>query len=199
MTISELNNFFGDMDLFLLDLILKGKIHESDRILDAGCGSGRNSLYFLNQRFDIKAIDNREAEVKTANFMSRSLAGKDMCILGDLIQIPFEAASFDLIICSRVLHFSDCEKGFKQMLTELKRVLAPTGMLYLSMASQIGFDEEVEQLEDGKAQFRDGSIRFVLTRQLLNELEKEWKHVELPRTILFDQEHAETTLVLAPT
>ncbi len=198
MTISEVNNLMGDMDLFLMDLILKGKVRESDRILDAGSGSGRNMLFFLKNGFELVAIDRSESEVKSANFISRNLISKDICTLADLRRLPHETASFDFIICSHVLHFSENKSDFKQMLSELKRVLSPTGMLYISMASRIGFDAEIEQLEDGKAQFHDGSIRFVLTRELLNELDKDWKHVERPRTILFDREHAETTLVLMP-
>ncbi len=196
VTISEVNNLMGDMDLFLMDLILKGKVRESDRILDAGSGSGRNSFFFLKNGFDLVAIDRSESEVRSANFISRNLIGRDVCSLGDLRRLPYEAASFDLIICSRVLHFSENEQDFKQTLAELKRVLAPKGILYLTMASQIGFDAEINRLPDGKIQFHDGTVRFALTRGLIEEIELDWRHVEQPRTVLFGHEHAETTLVL---
>ncbi|MFF0830953.1 hypothetical protein ACFYU8_29590 [Brevibacillus sp. NPDC003359] len=38
---------FGDMDIYLFDQLLKGRVTKDMRILDAGCGSGRNLVYFL--------------------------------------------------------------------------------------------------------------------------------------------------------
>ena len=38
----SLRNELGDIDIYLLDQILRGRIGPGDRVLDAGCGSGRN-------------------------------------------------------------------------------------------------------------------------------------------------------------
>lgn len=194
--IAEINNKIGDIDLFLLDLILKGRVQEDIKILDAGCGSGRNLFYFLRQGFDVRGIDKSESEVRAANFQSRRLGCGDVCSVGALNSLPFQSNSFDFIICSRVLHFSESSEDFNAQLVELMRVLSPRGLLYLSMASMIGMERKVKKVDEAKHQFPDGSIRFMLSVEMLTEIEKHWSHVVEPRTVNFNGQHAETTLVL---
>ena len=89
MILSDINNEIGDIDLFLLDLILKGRVKEGMSVLDAGCGSGRNLLYFLRQGFEVRGIDSSESEVNAANFLSRSLGRGDVCQSASIQNIPF--------------------------------------------------------------------------------------------------------------
>ena len=110
--------------------------------------------------------------------------------------IQFDTGSFDFINCSRVLHFADSSDEFIEIMGELARVLSPRGLLYLSMDSMIGFEQKVKKIDEFKHQFPDGTIRFMLTEDRLGEIEKEWNHVIEPRTIIFNGQHAETTLVL---
>lgn len=48
---------FGDIDIYLFDQLLKNKIRKDAKILDAGCGSGRNLHYFLKHKYHVTAID----------------------------------------------------------------------------------------------------------------------------------------------
>ncbi|MCP4457818.1 MAG: class I SAM-dependent methyltransferase [Cytophagales bacterium] len=198
MNTADINNEIGDIDLFLLDLILKGKVTNGMKILDAGCGSGRNLFYFLRQGFDVKGIDTNESEVKAANFLSRSLGRGDVCSQSSLISLPFDSDSFDFIVCSRVLHFAESPAQFSEMLNEMARVLTPVGLLYLSMDSMIGMEKSVKKNDDSTHQFPDGSIRFMLTENEVAEINKNWSHFIDPRTINYNSRHAETTLVLSP-
>jgi SAM-dependent methyltransferase len=43
----DLQHEFSDIDIYLFDQLLKGRIGSRDRVLDAGCGSGRNLTYLL--------------------------------------------------------------------------------------------------------------------------------------------------------
>ena len=61
MKIEHINNFFGDMDLYLIDAILKGEIPGTGSVLDLGCGAGRNAVYFLNQGFEYTGVDSDES------------------------------------------------------------------------------------------------------------------------------------------
>ena len=45
------------IDIYLLDLLLKGFIHGNQEILDAGCGTGRNIKYFLSQNMHVTGVD----------------------------------------------------------------------------------------------------------------------------------------------
>lgn len=40
---AELRDRFGAIDIYLFDQLLRGRIRPGMRILDAGCGNGRNS------------------------------------------------------------------------------------------------------------------------------------------------------------
>ena len=196
MNSEEINNEIGDIDLFLLDLILKGNVPKDGRILDAGCGSGRNMFYFLKRGYNIKGVDSNESEVNAANFLSRNLGRGDVCSIGLLDNLPLEQESFDLIVCSRVLHFANFREEFNRILAELSRVLSSKGLLYLSVDSMIGMESKIEQVDQNKYQFPDGSVRFMLTEDRLNSIGKEWIHAMEPRTVNFHGQHAETTLVL---
>ncbi|MEJ2005165.1 MAG: methyltransferase domain-containing protein, partial [Cyclobacteriaceae bacterium] len=57
MNCSDLNALLGNIDVYLLDQILKGRFEKSRRILDAGCGEGRNSRYLASQGKEIYFLD----------------------------------------------------------------------------------------------------------------------------------------------
>ena len=42
---------FGDIDIYLFDQLLKGRLDASMSLLDAGCGGGRNLYYFLRNGY----------------------------------------------------------------------------------------------------------------------------------------------------
>ncbi len=196
MNLAEINNEIGDIDIFLLDLVLKGKLKQEMKILDAGCGSGRNLFYFLKQGFDVIGIDSHESEVIAANFLSRSLGRGEVCSQAIITEISFENNSFDFIVCSRVLHFAESQSEFESMLAQLARVLQTNGLLYLSMDSMIGMESKVMKMDNEKFQFPDGSVRFMLSESILSDIEMDWNHEFHPRTINFNNEHSETVLIL---
>ena len=193
---TDINNEIGDIDLFLLDLILKGKVPKGMKILDAGCGSGRNLFYFLKQGYEVSGIDSNGSEVKATNFLSRNLGRNEVCSRGLLTNLPFEDEEFDFIICSRVLHFAKSQDEYNRMFTELSRVLSSTGLLYLSMDSMIGLESKVREVDQHRHQFPDGSMRFLLSEEKLSYIKNDWLHLIDPRTVNFNGQHAETTLVL---
>ena len=53
----ELRSQFGDIDIYLFDQLLRGRFDGRRRILDAGCGSGRNLPFLLSRGFEVFAID----------------------------------------------------------------------------------------------------------------------------------------------
>jgi len=54
---TELRKQFGEIDIYLFDQLLRGRVAPGMRILDAGCGAGRNLIYFLRQGYDVFAVD----------------------------------------------------------------------------------------------------------------------------------------------
>lgn len=197
MSSYNLNSAFGDADLFLIDWVLKGNLPQKGRILDAGCGSGRNLLYFAQNNFDVHALDQNESEVRVTNFLLRSLGQPENGKTGDLASIPYPDQSFDFIICSRVLHFAESSSHLMTMFLELLRVCRTSGCIYLSMSSTIGFDRSVRINED-KVQFPNGDIRLPMTQPILERMSETVSHQADPRTVIFGEQHAETTLIVQP-
>ena len=92
------------------------------RILDAGCGEGRNSQYFIRTGYDIWGIDQQSAALRLLRLAGKSLHpdfDPEKFVQADLTDIPFPDHSFDALIACSVLHFASNEDNFRQMMDEL--------------------------------------------------------------------------------
>src|SRR5579859_3707440 len=65
---------FGQIDIYVFDQILRGNIAPGMRVLDAGCGYGRNLVYLLRENYEIFALDGDPDGVKHVRQLSASLA-----------------------------------------------------------------------------------------------------------------------------
>ena len=65
---------FGHIDIYLFDQLLRGRISSGMRVIDAGCGGGRNLIYFFKNGFDIFAVDSDSAAVQSLRAIARQLA-----------------------------------------------------------------------------------------------------------------------------
>ena len=65
---------FGNIDIYLFDQLLKGRFDNSKRILDVGCGGGRNIVYFLKNDFDVFGIDTDATAIEAVKTMAHQLA-----------------------------------------------------------------------------------------------------------------------------
>ena len=59
----DLQAEFGNIDIYLFDQLLKGRIAAADKVLDAGCGSGRNAYYLLAQGVEVYGVDTNPGAV----------------------------------------------------------------------------------------------------------------------------------------
>ena len=176
MEIAELNRLLGNMDIYLLDQILKGRFEKEMKILDAGCGEGRNAVYFIQKGYSIYGIDPNETAVQYCRFMAKSL-NPDFDIhrfqLGRLEEIPFHPKAFDAVICSAVLHFAENVDIFWQMIGEIHRVLKPGGVFWFRMTTAFGgIREQSQLLENGIFGLPDGSARLLFLPEYVDRLEK---------------------------
>ncbi len=169
---AELLAQFGAIDIYLFDQLLKGSFDERRRVLDAGCGSGRNLPYFLQRGFDFFAIDSDPAAVAVVrNLLARLAPSTPQANVaaGRLDALPWDDASMDAVICSAVLHFADDEGHFFRMVQEMWRVLAPRGLFFARLASSIGI-EALLPAASGRMRLPDGSDRFVVSERMLLDL-----------------------------
>ncbi len=155
----------GQMDIYLLDQVMKGRIQKGMRILDAGCGSGRNSEYFVKKDFDIYGIDkDEEAITQVRESVASWNPGFDKLRfkLAHLEQIPFSSESFDYIISSAVLHFSENREHFTRLFEETIRVLKPKGTVFIRMTTKHTLAHLSHRLLDDVFMIPDGTTRYLL-------------------------------------
>ena len=129
---AELPQFFGLIDIYLFDQLLKGRFTPGMRILDAGSGFGRNLPYFLRHGFDVCAVDATPGALDQVRELAAELAPRlpDTNFRVEALEdLSFPDGDFDAVIASAVLHFARDEAHFRAMVAELWRVLQPGGAL----------------------------------------------------------------------
>mgnify|MGYP005851572721 CR=1 FL=1 len=201
MEVTELNRLLGNVDIYLLDQILKGRFTKEMKILDAGCGEGRNAIYFINQGYQIFGIDPNEVAVQYCRYLSKSLNPEfdiHRFQVGRLEEIPFHDEAFDAVICSAVLHFAESVENFWQMIREIHRVLKPGGIFWFRMTTGFGgILEESQALEGRRYLLPDGSERFLLTQLDVDNLEElGFRHLENPKSVLVHGQQAMGVFVM---
>jgi SAM-dependent methyltransferase len=176
MEINELNRLLGNVDIYLLDQILKGRFTKEMRILDAGCGEGRNAVYFIQKEYQIFGIDPNELAIQYCRYLAKSLNPEfdsHRFQVGKLEEIPFHTGSFEAVICSAVLHFAESVDNFWQMILEIHRVLKPGGIFWFRMTTAFGgILAQSQDLGEGKYALPDGSERFIFLPDYVDKLEK---------------------------
>jgi tellurite methyltransferase len=166
----ELRTAFGDIDIYLFDQLLRGRFDSCRTLLDAGCGAGRNLVYFLRAGIEAFGIDRDPVAVMRVRALAGELAPElppDNFMTGELDDVPWQDQSMDAVLCSAVLHFATDEKHFGRMLEELWRVLKPGGLFFVRLASVIGLEEVVALDPDRRARLPDGTDRFLVDEGLL--------------------------------
>lgn len=165
----EIRAEFGEVDIYLFDQLLRGRFDRRRRVLDAGCGTGRNLPFFLRHGFDVRAIDADAEAVASVRRLAASLnpaLPPDQIKHGSLESLPWDDDSTDAVISSAVLHFARDEETFSRMLQEMWRVLAPGGLLFARLATSIGLESYLPS-RVGRMRLPDGSERFVSDEQTL--------------------------------
>jgi tellurite methyltransferase len=158
-------------DIYLIDQILKGRFNAVSTILDAGCGYGRNMQWFIENNFRVYGIDQSQDAIEQAELLYPEMAANFK--VGGIEMLPFADLFFDYVISNAVLHFAKGEAHFYKMVAEMVRVLKPEGNLFIRMASDLATPQSFEYLHDGIYRLRDGDERFLLNRNLLENLVKQ--------------------------
>jgi SAM-dependent methyltransferase len=169
---AELVELFGEIDVYLFDQLLRGRITPDMRVLDAGCGGGRNLIYLLRAGCDVYGVDRDGERVCEV----RALAGR---LAPDLPSENFRAESvesmtfsdgfFDAVMANALLHFAHDEDHLISMVEEAWRVLAPGGLFFARLATTIGIEDRVQPLSRGRFALPDGSERLLVDEAFLLE------------------------------
>jgi tellurite methyltransferase len=166
----NLQEWFGGIDIYLFDQLLKGRLAPGMRVLDAGCGSGRNLVYLLRSGYEVCGIDESEDAIRQVRQLASTLAPHlppDNFRAEPVEQMSFADVSFDVVLSSAVLHFARSEAHWHAMLNEMWRVLKPGGIFFARLASSIGIEKEIQLLEGRRYHLPDGSDRFLVDEEML--------------------------------
>lgn len=166
---------FGDIDIYLFDQVLKGRIRPDDRILDAGCGTGRNLVYLLRAGANVWGVDADPDSVAEVRRLARELAPAlpaDRFAAAPIEDLGFPNSFFSVVLSSAVLHFARSDEQFDRMLVSMWRVLSPGGMLFARLASSEGIERQIQRQADGRFRLPDGTIRYLVDEPALTRWTK---------------------------
>ena len=169
----DLQAQFGQIDIYLFDQLLRGRIRPGMRVIDAGCGGGRNLVYLLREGFDVHAVDEDPQAVTCVRDMAAALAPslpQEQIRLDAVEHMSFPDAWFDVFISNAVLHFARDDAHFEAMVREMWRVLKPGGMLFARLVSSIGMTDALEHVAGRHYVLPDGTTRYVVDEAQLMSL-----------------------------
>ena len=149
MSALTLQQQFGHIDIYLFDQLLKGRITPGMRILDAGCGGGRNLVYFLRAGYEVYAADADAEAVKGIHALAATLAPAlppSNFRVEAVEQMSFDDDCADVVISNTVLHFARDDAHFEAMLLGSWRVLKPGGLFFCRLGSSIEWKSQVERI-----------------------------------------------------
>ncbi len=161
----DLQEQLGQIDIYVLDQLLRGRIAQPMRILDAGCGPGRNIFYLLKSGFDVFGVDANPGSIATVRQLAARLAphlSPDNFHAEPVEGMTFPDAFADVVLSIAVLHFAKDDAQFAAMIHELWRVLKPGGVLICRLASSIGMEDRVKRIEGRRHRLPDGTERYLV-------------------------------------
>lgn len=166
---ADLREQFGDIDVYLFDQLLRGRISHGMKVLDAGCGAGRNLVYVMRAGFEVWGVDESPEMIARVRQLAASIAprlGAERFRVERVEAMTVDDGSMDVVISSAVLHFAHDERHWHAMVREMWRVLAPGGILFARLATTVG-QSRLQPLGGGRYVQPDGDTRFLVDHEQL--------------------------------
>ncbi|MDQ3473807.1 MAG: class I SAM-dependent methyltransferase [Acidobacteriota bacterium] len=217
---NNLQEWFGGIDIYIFDQLLKGRFVPGMRVLDAGCGSGRNLVYFLRSGYEVFGVDESPEAISQVRRLASALAphlpaenfrvepvermswdsapaGDPPATAGGTDRSRSDFAGFDVVLSSAVLHFARDQEHWQAMVDEMWRVLKPGGIFFARLASTIGMESEVKLIERRRYRLPDGSERFLVDEAMLHRVTSALggEFIEPIKTTVVENMRAMTTWV----
>jgi len=198
---SSLREQFGQIDIYLFDQLLRGRIPRGMRILDAGCGDGRNLVYFLREGYEVFAADASSRAIDNVRHLASRLtpqSAPDHFRVERVESMSFPEDFADVVISSAVLHFANNDDHFRAMLSGSWRPLKRDGLWFCRLASSIGIENQIQRIDGRRFLLPDGSARYLVDEEMLNQLTKELagSMIDPLKTTVVQNQRSMTTWVL---
>jgi len=183
-------NLIRAMDLYLLAHLISANYENDIKVLDAGSGSGRNSLFFLENGFDIECIDPDAAAIENCKLSWPQFASSFKNERIEDYDAQFD--SFDFIISNAVLHFAKSHSEFYFQVSKMIQWLKPGGVIFIRMSTDIGMEGKATEIKNGTHQLLDGSIRYLINKNMIEKIETDFalKRVQPLKTVVADEQRS---------
>jgi len=129
-----------DVDIYLLDLVLRGLIRADASVIDIGCGGGRNLPFLAQAGASITAVDADHAALAGCAQRLAQAPGTHRCHVGALPDLGITEC-FDAVLCIAVLHFAPDQHRFHQWADACWERLKPGGVFLARLSTRIALPE----------------------------------------------------------
>jgi tellurite methyltransferase len=192
---------FGQIDIYLFDQLLKGRIAPGMRIVDAGCGSGRNLIYLLREGYEVFGADMDAQSIESVRSFARKFAPALPATnfrVETVEHMSFADDFADVVISNTVLHLAADDAQFEAMLQGTWRVLKPGGLLFCRVASTIGMEDQFVHIQGRRFRSPDGADRYMVDEAILNSITERLggELVEPLKTTVVQNQRAMSTWVV---
>jgi tellurite methyltransferase len=166
---------FGNIDIYLFDQLLRENIAPGMKVLDAGCGGGRNLMYLLREGYEVFGVDASVEAIEHLRSVASTLAPK---LLAENFRVEtVEGMSFpdefvDVVVSNAVLHFARDDAHFETMVRSMWRRLRPGGLFFCRLSSMIGLEHShlVQQVAGRRFLMPSGMEWYLADEALLMRL-----------------------------
>jgi len=147
-----------------------------EKVLDLGCGAGRNIKMFLDLKYDVYACDLHENMVRAAKktylknikLNNQDIEDKidELVVNCSMISLPYSDDFFDIILSHGVYHNAVSLAEFKKALRESVRVLKYNGYLCFNIFSSAYIDKGLKLMDKNLYVTKEGLLTVLLSKKI---------------------------------
>jgi ubiquinone/menaquinone biosynthesis C-methylase UbiE len=170
-------------ELVVSFVTLLKKTNKKARVLDLGCGTGRNLTYAVGQRFEACGLELSKTGINVTKERLKKRNLKAHVVRGDMNLLPYIDSCFDAVICVFTIYHQKLER-IQTTISEIHRVLKKRGILLTNFHSKrsgmygrgvkVGKDTFIRQNGPEK-----GVIHHFTDEEEIAKLLKDFKNVDI--------------------
>jgi len=174
-------SFFGDEpSKFALSCYNLMKKNDLKKMLEIGCGQGRDCLFFTSKGMEVAALDYSKVAIDS---LLEHAKQKDLSVDAHVYDakkpLPFDSGSFDAVYSHMFLSMRFSFDELKFILSEVKRVLKDNGFHFFSVRNQNDkFYAKGTKVDDDIYDINGFQIRF-FTKEEIENISEGFKIIEI--------------------
>jgi SAM-dependent methyltransferase len=151
-----------------LALLDEPKFPRKSKVLDLGCGVGRDAAYFDKKWHKVVATDASAAAILQDKEYFKDFSG-EFAVLDMRKPLPYPAESFDVVHVNLALHYYS-DKKTKEIVLEIARVLKPGGIFAFACKSYDDIHNNGKELKNNIFVSPTGVVIHLFTKNYAKEI-----------------------------